>query len=759
MAALAFVILTLMTVVVLLVQARVAQHLSQEEQRRGESAARSIAAVASPSLLSYNYVALSQAAQQAARDLNIAYVVIHDKEGRVAGDSRHPEANGEPPSDPVAQAAAAATRELVQYTETMTRGERVPVMEVSAPVYVEGSSEKWGTVRVGMSMVAERAELAKTTWILVLLGVVAGFISLWGARAAARSITEPIRMLAQGTLDLAAGRHSRRLYVPTEDEIQELAEHFNHMADEVERQRAEAELARSELVALNTSLEAEVSRRSAALVQSERRYKVLVEQAPIGVIMVLKRRIQYANPAFCEMVGRSAEEILSQDFDASRLVHPDDLSRVMETLNSWDGAGVLGPIEMRLVAPTGEERCLEMRAISVELEGFRAQLQLLADVTAARRLQARLSTDLRMRALGELSSGVAHDFNNLLGIILGRAQLLERRTGDAEIRKGLEVIERAASDGAVTVRRIQDYARQRSRREHQLLDVGEVVREVVEMTRGRWQEEARQRGVHIEVETRIGHSSPVRGNAAELREALTNLVLNSIDAMPAGGRLRFDTGEADSMVWIQVTDSGSGMTPEVAARAFDPFFSTKDDHGTGLGLSIAYSIVARHDGSLELVDTAPGRGSSFVIRLPAAPREVVPAKERTAPASVQGVRVLVAEDEPEVREVLVEMLASQGYQVTAAEGGARAVELLRQGEFDLVLTDLGMPEVSGWEVAREARRRLPSSVVAMVTGWADSLDEAELGSGSVDLVIPKPFDIVEASERIAGALASRRRAA
>jgi PAS domain S-box-containing protein len=498
-------------------------------------------------------------------------------------------------------------------------------------------------------------------------------------------------------------------------------------------------------VALNTTLEAEVRRRSAELVQSERRYKVLVEAAPVGVAMVWDNRIQYVNPSFCVMFDRGPEEILGRDFDASVLVHPEDRPRVIEAVVAWDGNGALGPFEMRLVTPAQEERSVEVRAISIELDGQRAQLFLLADVTAARNLQERMSTDLRMRALGELAGGVAHDFNNLLGIILGRAQLLARRSTDAEIQKGLDVIQRAAADGAMTVRRIQDYARQRSRRGYVPVDPAAVVGDVVEMTRGKWQEEARQRGVHFEVDVRLHHTSAVRGNAAELREALTNLVLNAVDAMPDGGRLRFDTGEADQTVWIQVTDTGRGMTPEVAARAFDPFFSTKEDHGTGLGLSIAYAIAARHEGSLELVDTAPGRGSTFVLRLPACAAQPVAETRRERPAPAPGVAALVAEDEPEVRMVLVEMLESQGYKVTQAEGGAQALGLLARGRFELVLTDLGMPGVSGWEVAHEARRRSPQSVVALVTGWADNLEESDLRSGAVDFVIAKPFDIGEAS--------------
>jgi PAS domain S-box-containing protein len=759
MTALAFIIIALMTVVVLLVQARLAQRLNEAARARGESVARTIGAVVSPSLLSYNYVALGQAARQSAQDPGIAYVIIHDKEGRVAGDSRRAEAGGERPDDAVGRAASEAREVLVQLTRVAERGHSTPVLDVAAPVFIEGSADKWGTVRVGLSLAPVRSEVAKTTWILVALGVVAGLVSLGGARAAARSVTEPIRLLALGTLDVAAGRRSQRLELPTGDEIEELAEHFNHMAGEVERQRAEAERARGELVALNASLEAEVRRRSDELVQVERRYKVLVEAAPIGVAMGVEKRLQYVNPAFCTMFGRSPSEVLGDDFDAVTLVHPDDRERVVDLVKSWDGAGVLGPFEIRLLTPAHEERALEVRGMALEFDGHPAQLYLITDVTAVRKLQDRLNTDLRMRALGELSSGVAHDFNNLLGIILGRAQLLSRRSADPEVRKGLEVIQRAAADGAMTVRRIQDYARQRSGHSHVPLDVGEVVRDVIEMTRGKWQEETRQHGVAIEVETHLAHRSTVRGNAPELREALTNLVLNAVDAMPRGGRLRFASGEADGTVWVQVTDTGRGMTPEVAARAFDPFFSTKDEHGTGLGLSIAYSIAARHEGTLELVETFPGRGSTFVLRLPACTSQ--PEREARKPKvqPVTGVSALVVEDEPEVRMVLVEMLESQGYRVSQAEGGAQALELLGRDRFDLVLTDLGMPVVSGWEVAREARRRWPRTVVALVTGWAENLAGEDIGAGTVDLVIAKPFDLNDASTRLAEALATRAKAA
>src|SRR5256714_8049899 len=204
----------------------------------------------------------------------------------------------------------------------------------------------------------------------------------------------------------------------------------------------------------------------------------------------------------------------------------------------------------------------------------------------------------KLRALGEMASGVAHDFNNLLASVLGRAQLLLRRVQEPQLRQWLQVIERAALDGAQTVRRLQGFTRIRRDQPLVPLDINQVVRDVLDITQSRWKEEPTSRGIALDVRTLLSDVPAVVGDAAELREAMTNLILNAVDAMPAGGTLTLTTALVDDRVEVVVADTGVGMPAEVREKVFDPFFTTKGPQGTGLGLSMTYGIVSRHGGSI-----------------------------------------------------------------------------------------------------------------------------------------------------------------
>jgi signal transduction histidine kinase/ActR/RegA family two-component response regulator len=357
--------------------------------------------------------------------------------------------------------------------------------------------------------------------------------------------------------------------------------------------------------------------------------------------------------------------------------------------------------------------------------------------------QDRLVQTERLRALGEMASGVAHDFNNLLAVILGRVQLLQMRAEDPELRRGLETIERAAADAAQTVRRIQEFTRTRQTRPFQPVDVRHVVREAIELTRGRWRDEAQVRGVTYAVRTDLGDVPAVAGEAAELREVITNLLLNGLDAMPDGGALDLDVRADGGSVIVTVRDTGSGMPAEVRERVFEPFFTTKGPRSTGLGLSVAYGIVQRHGGRID-VDSVEGRGTTFTIRLPgpgalpaARPGVADPGRSR---AAAPAARVLVIDDERRVRELLVDILESAGHVAFPAADGASGLALLeRVGPLDLALIDLGLPGMSGWEVAARLRAGQPELPLVLITGWGDRLDPAELDRSGIGEVIAKPF--------------------
>jgi signal transduction histidine kinase/CheY-like chemotaxis protein len=355
----------------------------------------------------------------------------------------------------------------------------------------------------------------------------------------------------------------------------------------------------------------------------------------------------------------------------------------------------------------------------------------------------------KLRALGEMASGVAHDFNNLLASVLGRAQLLLRRVQEPQLRQWLEVIERSALDGAQTVKRLQEFTRIRRDQPLVPLDLNQVVRDALDITQSRWREEPLSRGIAIELRTELGVLPPVVGDAAELREAMTNLILNAVDAMPDGGTLSLTTAAVEDRIEVTVGDSGIGIPAAVRDKIFDPFFTTKGPQGTGLGLSMTYGIVSRHGASIS-VESEEGRGSAFRIVFPPG-IEVAPAPP-PPPADtrpVQPIKCLVVDDEPAVRVVLGDILESAGHSVVVLGDGADAIARFRDEPFDLVLTDLAMPRVSGWQVARAVKQLAPQVPVFLVTGFGVELTTEERRAHGVDLVLVKPLQIQEILDAVA----------
>jgi signal transduction histidine kinase len=245
-------------------------------------------------------------------------------------------------------------------------------------------------------------------------------------------------------------------------------------------------------------------------------------------------------------------------------------------------------------------------------------------MTESKRLRERLSETEKLRALGELASGVAHDFNNLLGAILGRSQLLRRRKMAPDVDHDLAVIEKAAQDGRETVRRIQEFSRTRRDKKFENVELGEILSDALEITKTRWKDDALLRKVDIKPALSAAAVPPILGNASELREVFTNLILNAVDAMPQGGRLELSCRREGERVIAIVADTGVGMTEGIRQNIFDPFFTTKGARGMGLGMSVVYGIVTRHGGKIE-VETALGKGTKFVLEFPVSREQTVTA--------------------------------------------------------------------------------------------------------------------------------------
>jgi PAS domain S-box-containing protein len=461
-------------------------------------------------------------------------------------------------------------------------------------------------------------------------------------------------------------------------------------------------------------------------------------------------RFKWCNSATLIALGLRREDFIGRQL--VDLVYEADRESIDEKLRAAL-KGEPQTYEMRYFAGDGQLRYARVDNSPLVVEGrTTGVLGIARDITEQKEERERAARADKLRALGQLASGVAHDFNNSLAAILGRAQLLRRQTQDEAQLRNLEIIQTAAEDAAATVRRIQTFARKSAAKEFEILDVGSLLNDAIEITRTRWQNEAQLRGLEYEVRLNAENGQQTFGSASELREVFVNLIVNAVDAMPNGGNLSISSERSAGRLRLQFADSGTGMPDDVRQKIFDPFFSTKGAHGTGLGLSVSYSIIERHEGSISVVSRI-GAGTVFTIDLPAANVKTESADEKPEQIEIPSLSILVIDDEPAVRETLAEMLEVMGHQVMLAESGYQAIQTLSGARCDFVFTDLAMPEMDGWETSREIRKRWPQMNVVLVTGYGTGTVPPAGEANLVNGIIGKPFDFAQISQTITTILA------
>jgi signal transduction histidine kinase/ActR/RegA family two-component response regulator/PAS domain-containing protein len=399
---------------------------------------------------------------------------------------------------------------------------------------------------------------------------------------------------------------------------------------------------------------------------------------------------------------------------------------------------------------SGECEFLRQLSEHVALAAHQAQLHtaLQTAYEELRSTQQAVMQHERLRVLGQMASGIAHDINNAISpIMLYTDSMLEKEPGLSERGRGyLHTIQQAASDVAETVARMREFYRQRDvRSPSSAVDMNEIVTQVAELTRARWESMPQQRGIVINLRTEgAARILPVMGVQSEIREALTNLVFNAVDAMPQGGTLTLRTRcDAAERILVEVIDTGVGMDDETRRRCLEPFFTTKGERGTGLGLAMVYGVVQRHGGDLE-IDSHPGSGTTVRLSFAAAPAS---STAETEPHSARPVEltILLVDDDPILLRSLSETLELDGHTILTADDGKAGIDLFRKSmqpgghpTVSAVITDLGMPHVDGRSVARAVKQSSPDTPVILLTGWGERLLAEGDSPPYVDRVLSKP---------------------
>jgi PAS domain S-box-containing protein len=461
-----------------------------------------------------------------------------------------------------------------------------------------------------------------------------------------------------------------------------------------------------------------------------------------------------ANTAMQQMSGFTKEELIGEH-TSSLFSGDEELSEsvMQKTEEMYEKGYAFYTSTMK----TKDDRIIDLECscslVREDNEDVTAAVAIMRDVTERKNMENRLYQSEKLKSLGELAGGVAHDFNNVLAAILGRVQLLkmqftppagkqEKRKAMLDLIKSLEIIERASLDGAETVRRIQEFARKRSDdKGFTQVNINELVDNALEFTGVRWKDDAEAKGIKINIQREFSPLPPTAGSASELREVFTNLINNALDAMPQGGSMKIKTSNENNHIAIAIEDTGIGIPEDMRSRIFDPFFTTKGVQSTGLGMSISYGIINRHHGTI-VVNSSEGKGTTFTIKIPLS--EKTTHEEGVLKKSEKEQRkanILVIEDEEEVRQLLYDVLISGGHKVEVASDGNQGLKLFETREFDLVFTDLGMPEMSGWEVAKRVKGINRGIPVAIITGWNVELEESEMKEREVNLIAHKPFEV------------------
>jgi nitrogen fixation/metabolism regulation signal transduction histidine kinase len=584
--------------------------IQKQLERRGLAMAQSLGALSKASLATYNYIALEQTANQTEKDdPDVIYVIIHDKEGRIAGYSGRADLQGTLLEDAISLKALSAERTITQVSKWGP--EETSVVDVAVPVFIPGSDHRWGTIRVALTLTPVYQQIRQTQLIIAGIGCVALVLGILLSNWAARRITRPLGQLVTATIEVAHGNLSQSIDVETGDEVEILASNFSTMIREILAQKQQLESQLAEIKHLQRYTEKLLTTMSDGLLSVDTRGNVAA-----------------INPAARRMLG--IPDGVDKGCSASVALEqaPEVFSYVEEVLRDFQSGTQR---ELQIDLGSQDQIVLANSSLLIDAEGRALEvITNLHDVTQLKRLEVLIRQSERLAALGTLAAGMAHEIRNPLSAIKTFVQLLPRKVNKPEF---LEKFQRTVPRELDRINRLIEDLLELSRTpkyRFEALNLQTLLDQSIEFFEGEL------RIAKIECVTEATPDLPlILADPDQLIKALYNLMRNAIQAMPNGGRLTVEryreTGDSpnklipsnqDGWVCLVFSDTGVGIPSEIVKDIFNPFFSTKD-RGTGLGLAITHKVITEHGGHLDVV-SREGEGSSFTIYLPACRKKSLP---------------------------------------------------------------------------------------------------------------------------------------
>ncbi len=533
---------------------------------------------------------------------------------------------------------------------------------------------------------------------------------------------------------------------------------------------SERKMVENKLKELNEELELRINERTANLKESNEQLRIEI---------VEREKAESRITSFANILEESLNEIYMFDDKTLRFIQVNKGAR-LNLGYSMEEFSNLTPLELKpeftvesfekMVEPlrTGKQEKIQFTTVHRRKDGslydVEVHLQLsslqsvpvfvaiILDITERKKMEQTLIQSEKLRSIGTITAGISHEFNNILAIISGKIQLLKMRYADnKELTEEFGTVLRAVNDGAKISDRMLSFTKtEKDDTGFEPNDICDLINQSIDFTMPRWKNEAQAKGINYQMNMEgMKEVSSILCNPTKIREVFINIIINALDAMPEGGNISFSTWSVKDTVFVGISDTGEGMSEDVKKNIFDPFFTTKTPVGTGLGMSMAYGIITRHGGRIE-VKSEIGKGSTFTLQFPTTVNAVRPitTPEQNQETNEKNLRILVVDDEETICNILDKFLSGSGHKVKTVDNGADAINIIKAEYFDLVLCDLAMPNVSGYDVVKVLNGLENRQKIGIITGWGDEFKPAVGEEFKVDFVVRKPFDFSELVKHI-----------